>query len=88
MYLFIPFIFITLITFTTFQISHIIYLDPKEILFITGRRNARCIVPANNFSGVMEHDVIDVLLTFYALRGCDTISKIVTKAASLKVASL
>ena len=87
MSLFIPFTFITFITFIAFQFSHLIYFGPKELLFITGRSNARGIVPQNNLSGVMEHDVIDVLPTVYALRGCDTTSKIVTKAASLKVAS-
>ena len=40
-----------------YHFNHLIYFQSKELLFITGRSNAKSIAPANNLSGVMEHDV-------------------------------
>ena len=70
-----------------YQFGQLIYFDLKKLWFITGRSSSRSIVPVHNLFDVMEHDVIDILPAVHALTGCDTTSKVGTKAAALKTAA-
>ena len=63
-----------------------LFFDLKELCFITGRSSSRFIIPVHDLVNVMESDLIDILPAAHALTGCDTTSKVGTKAAAFKTA--
>ena len=58
----------------------------NELLFLTGRASSVSAVPVHDIVNEINSDVVDVLPATHALTGCDTTSKVGSKAAALKTA--
>ena len=67
--------------------NQLIYFGLNELWFLTGKSISKCFIPIHDLVNTMDSDVIDILPAVHALTGCDTTSKVGTKASALKQAS-
>ena len=61
------------------------FFDLNECWYIRGRSDSTTAVPIHDLVNHMNADVVNILPPVHALTRCDTISKIGSKAAALKV---
>ena len=66
-----------------YNYSHLLYFGLDELWFITGKKNSRKFFPVYEVLNKIEPDVLPVL---HALTGCESTSKVSTKAAALSTA--
>ena len=65
-----------------YHFNRFVFFGLNELWF----RTSRLVVPVHDIVNDIDSDVVDVLPAVHALTGCDTTSKIGTKAAALKTA--
>ena len=66
-----------------YNYSHLLYFGLDELWFITGKKNSRKFFPVYEVFNKIEPDVLPAL---HALTGCESTSKVSTKAAALSTA--
>ena len=69
-----------------YHFSRWIYFDLEDLWVVSGRSNARVVIPIHNIIGNMASNVV-VLPAVHALTGCDTTSKVGTKLSALNAAT-
>ena len=60
------------------------YLDLQEFWLVSGRSDSRSVIPIHGLFECIDRDFIEVLPAIHALTGCDTTSKVGTKAKAIK----
>ena len=63
------------------------FFDLNEFWFISGRSDSATAVPIHELLDQINADVVNILPSVQPCIGCDTTSKVVTKAAAVKTAN-